>query len=166
MRGARAEGGSAVTDGAVSRRPEGWQPPLPQWSNAQISEHYSTCIKLCTENVSPGRRVWAGRDLKSPGSAARAGLETLRALAAGSFPESRDGAGEGTMKGCLVPAPCSSGVIPQRVGCVRTVLEYRWAIRRKFLGRDTLMSSRSFPTGITPSPCCVQGCPSPAAGPC
>ncbi|NWV11511.1 CND2 protein, partial [Ptilonorhynchus violaceus] len=35
---------------AVSRRPEGWQPALPQWSNAQISEHYSTCIKLSTEN--------------------------------------------------------------------------------------------------------------------
>ncbi|XP_033367584.1 condensin complex subunit 2 [Parus major] len=31
-------------------RSEGWQPPLPQWSNAQISEHYSTCIKLSAEN--------------------------------------------------------------------------------------------------------------------
>uniref|UniRef100_A0A8C3DJQ9 Condensin complex subunit 2 n=1 Tax=Corvus moneduloides TaxID=1196302 RepID=A0A8C3DJQ9_CORMO len=41
---------SAVTDAAVSRRPESWQPPLPQWSNAQIAEHYSTCIKLCSEN--------------------------------------------------------------------------------------------------------------------
>lgn len=39
-------------DPAVSRRSESWQPPLPQWSNAQISEHYSTCIKLSTENVS------------------------------------------------------------------------------------------------------------------
>uniref|UniRef100_A0A8C0UPJ5 Condensin complex subunit 2 n=1 Tax=Cyanistes caeruleus TaxID=156563 RepID=A0A8C0UPJ5_CYACU len=34
----------------LSPRPEGWQPPLPQWSNAQISEHYSTCIKLSAEN--------------------------------------------------------------------------------------------------------------------
>ncbi|NXM32035.1 CND2 protein, partial [Oxyruncus cristatus] len=29
-------------------RQEGWQ--LPQWSNVQISEHYSTCIRLSTEN--------------------------------------------------------------------------------------------------------------------
>uniref|UniRef100_A0A8C3GVP5 Condensin complex subunit 2 n=1 Tax=Corvus moneduloides TaxID=1196302 RepID=A0A8C3GVP5_CORMO len=33
-----------------SSLPESWQPPLPQWSNAQIAEHYSTCIKLCSEN--------------------------------------------------------------------------------------------------------------------
>ncbi|NXL51444.1 CND2 protein, partial [Podilymbus podiceps] len=32
------------------RQAEAWQPALPQWTNAQISEHYSTCIKLSTEN--------------------------------------------------------------------------------------------------------------------
>uniref|UniRef100_A0A8C3DS26 Condensin complex subunit 2 n=1 Tax=Corvus moneduloides TaxID=1196302 RepID=A0A8C3DS26_CORMO len=36
--------------GLGSPAPESWQPPLPQWSNAQIAEHYSTCIKLCSEN--------------------------------------------------------------------------------------------------------------------
>uniref|UniRef100_A0A8D2PT81 Condensin complex subunit 2 n=1 Tax=Zosterops lateralis melanops TaxID=1220523 RepID=A0A8D2PT81_ZOSLA len=38
------------TPGGSQGRPESWQPPLPQWTNAQISEHYSTCIKLSTEN--------------------------------------------------------------------------------------------------------------------
>ncbi|NXS47364.1 CND2 protein, partial [Balaeniceps rex] len=32
------------------RQAEAWLPALPQWSNAQISDHYSTCIKLSTEN--------------------------------------------------------------------------------------------------------------------
>ncbi|XP_068030683.1 condensin complex subunit 2 isoform X2 [Anomalospiza imberbis] len=36
--------------GSPSFRPESWQPPLPHWSNAQISEHYGICIKLSTEN--------------------------------------------------------------------------------------------------------------------
>ncbi|NXG11588.1 CND2 protein, partial [Sakesphorus luctuosus] len=34
--------------GSPAARQEGWQ--LPQWSNAQISEHYGTCIRLSTEN--------------------------------------------------------------------------------------------------------------------
>ncbi|CAN8205632.1 unnamed protein product [Coccothraustes coccothraustes] len=29
---------------------ESWQPSLPQWSDAEISEHYNTCIKLSAEN--------------------------------------------------------------------------------------------------------------------
>ncbi|XP_039558593.1 condensin complex subunit 2 isoform X3 [Passer montanus] len=36
--------------GSPSLRNESWQQPLPQWTNAQIAEHYSTCIKLSTEN--------------------------------------------------------------------------------------------------------------------
>ncbi|NXT35519.1 CND2 protein, partial [Pelecanoides urinatrix] len=32
------------------RQAEAWLPALPQWTNAQISDHYSTCIKLSTEN--------------------------------------------------------------------------------------------------------------------
>ncbi|XP_030319797.1 condensin complex subunit 2 [Calypte anna] len=32
------------------RQAETWQPALPQWTNAQISDHYSTCIKLCSQN--------------------------------------------------------------------------------------------------------------------
>ncbi|NXV94097.1 CND2 protein, partial [Calonectris borealis] len=32
------------------RQAEAWLPTLPQWTNAQISDHYSTCIKLSTEN--------------------------------------------------------------------------------------------------------------------
>ncbi|KAM9608127.1 condensin complex subunit 2 isoform 1-T1 [Morphnus guianensis] len=32
------------------RQTEAWLPALPQWTNAQISDHYSTCIKLSTEN--------------------------------------------------------------------------------------------------------------------
>ncbi|XP_065507823.1 condensin complex subunit 2 [Caloenas nicobarica] len=32
------------------RQAEAWQPALPQWTNAQISDHYSTCLKLSTEN--------------------------------------------------------------------------------------------------------------------
>uniref|UniRef100_A0A8C3KRP7 Condensin complex subunit 2 n=1 Tax=Calidris pygmaea TaxID=425635 RepID=A0A8C3KRP7_9CHAR len=35
---------------ASPRQAEAWQPALPQWTNAQISDHYSTCIKLSTEN--------------------------------------------------------------------------------------------------------------------
>uniref|UniRef100_A0A8D2PRQ7 Condensin complex subunit 2 n=1 Tax=Zosterops lateralis melanops TaxID=1220523 RepID=A0A8D2PRQ7_ZOSLA len=50
MSGPVPPGGIPGTDAAMSRRPESWQPPLPQWTNAQISEHYSTCIKLSTEN--------------------------------------------------------------------------------------------------------------------
>ncbi|KAM6234943.1 condensin complex subunit 2 isoform 2-T2 [Porphyrio hochstetteri] len=35
----------------VSPRPaEAGQPGIPQWTNAEISDHYSTCIKLSTEN--------------------------------------------------------------------------------------------------------------------
>ncbi|NWH17111.1 CND2 protein, partial [Grus americana] len=32
------------------RQAEAWLPAPPQWTNAQISDHYSTCIKLSTEN--------------------------------------------------------------------------------------------------------------------
>ncbi|XP_069733825.1 condensin complex subunit 2 isoform X4 [Phaenicophaeus curvirostris] len=32
------------------RHGETWLPILPQWSNSQIADHYSTCIKLSTEN--------------------------------------------------------------------------------------------------------------------
>ncbi|NXG55452.1 CND2 protein, partial [Hemiprocne comata] len=32
------------------RQAESWLPALPQWTNAQISDHYSTCIKLSSEN--------------------------------------------------------------------------------------------------------------------
>ncbi|NXX80817.1 CND2 protein, partial [Urocolius indicus] len=32
------------------RQAETWLTALPQWNNAQISEHYSTCIKLSAEN--------------------------------------------------------------------------------------------------------------------
>ncbi|XP_075592908.1 condensin complex subunit 2 isoform X1 [Balearica regulorum gibbericeps] len=32
------------------RQAETWLPAPPQWTNAQISDHYSTCIKLSTEN--------------------------------------------------------------------------------------------------------------------
>ncbi|NWQ82723.1 CND2 protein, partial [Columbina picui] len=32
------------------RHAEAWQPTLPQWTNAQISDHYGTCLKLSTEN--------------------------------------------------------------------------------------------------------------------
>ncbi|XP_049687244.1 condensin complex subunit 2 isoform X2 [Accipiter gentilis] len=32
------------------RQTEEWLPAHPRWTNAQISEHYSTCIKLSTEN--------------------------------------------------------------------------------------------------------------------
>ncbi|NXQ94789.1 CND2 protein, partial [Sagittarius serpentarius] len=32
------------------RQAEAWLPAVPQWTNAQISDHYSTCIKLSTEN--------------------------------------------------------------------------------------------------------------------
>ncbi|XP_066062266.1 condensin complex subunit 2 [Chamaea fasciata] len=49
-RRSRAVDSSLQGLGSPSLRPEGWQPPLPQWSNAQISEHYSTCIKLSAEN--------------------------------------------------------------------------------------------------------------------
>ncbi|KAM6331364.1 condensin complex subunit 2 isoform 3-T3 [Alca torda] len=35
---------------ASPRQAEAWLPALPQWTNAQISDHYSTCIKLSTEN--------------------------------------------------------------------------------------------------------------------
>ncbi|XP_005505306.2 condensin complex subunit 2 isoform X1 [Columba livia] len=34
----------------LTRQVEAWQPALPQWTNAQISDHYSTCLKLSTEN--------------------------------------------------------------------------------------------------------------------
>ncbi|KAM6369884.1 condensin complex subunit 2 isoform 2-T2 [Pluvialis apricaria] len=34
----------------ASRQAEACLPALPQWSNAQISDHYSTCIKLSAEN--------------------------------------------------------------------------------------------------------------------
>ncbi|XP_068891515.1 condensin complex subunit 2 isoform X1 [Aphelocoma coerulescens] len=49
-RRSRAVDSSLQGLGSPAPRPESWQPPLPQWSNAQISEHYSTCIKLCSEN--------------------------------------------------------------------------------------------------------------------
>ncbi|XP_053856768.1 condensin complex subunit 2 isoform X1 [Vidua macroura] len=49
-RRSRAVDSSLQGLGSPSLRPESWQPPLPQWSNAQISEHYSTCIKLSAEN--------------------------------------------------------------------------------------------------------------------
>ncbi|KAL9823300.1 condensin complex subunit 2 isoform 2-T2 [Geothlypis trichas] len=49
-RRSRAVDSSLQGLGSPSLRPESWQPPLPQWTNAQISEHYSTCIKLSTEN--------------------------------------------------------------------------------------------------------------------
>ncbi|RMB91067.1 hypothetical protein DUI87_32665 [Hirundo rustica rustica] len=49
-RRSRAVDSSLQGLGSPSLRSEGWQPPLPQWTNAQISEHYSTCIKLSTEN--------------------------------------------------------------------------------------------------------------------
>ncbi|NWU09744.1 CND2 protein, partial [Cephalopterus ornatus] len=39
---------SSLDLGSPAPRQEGWQ--LPQWSNVQISEHYGTCIRLCTEN--------------------------------------------------------------------------------------------------------------------
>ncbi|XP_027762433.1 condensin complex subunit 2 [Empidonax traillii] len=39
---------SSLDLGSPAPRQEGWQ--LPQWSNAQISEHYNTCIRLSTEN--------------------------------------------------------------------------------------------------------------------
>ncbi|NXP09967.1 CND2 protein, partial [Thinocorus orbignyianus] len=32
------------------RQAEEWKPSLPQWTNAQISDHYCTCIKLSAEN--------------------------------------------------------------------------------------------------------------------
>ncbi|NWY59026.1 CND2 protein, partial [Chionis minor] len=34
----------------AARQAEPWLPALPQWTNAQLSEHYSTCIKLSAEN--------------------------------------------------------------------------------------------------------------------
>ncbi|NXF41006.1 CND2 protein, partial [Nyctibius bracteatus] len=34
----------------LPKQAESWLPALPQWTNAQISDHYSTCIKLSTEN--------------------------------------------------------------------------------------------------------------------
>ncbi|NXJ98025.1 CND2 protein, partial [Corythaixoides concolor] len=34
----------------LPRQAESWLPALPQWTNSQISDHYSTCIKLSTEN--------------------------------------------------------------------------------------------------------------------
>uniref|UniRef100_A0A8C3MS16 Condensin complex subunit 2 n=2 Tax=Geospiza parvula TaxID=87175 RepID=A0A8C3MS16_GEOPR len=49
-RRSRAVDSSLQGLGSPSLRTESWQPPLPQWTNAQISEHYSTCIKLSTEN--------------------------------------------------------------------------------------------------------------------
>ncbi|XP_041879111.1 condensin complex subunit 2, partial [Corvus kubaryi] len=49
-RRSRAVDSSLQGLGSPAPRPESWQPPLPQWSNAQIAEHYSTCIKLCSEN--------------------------------------------------------------------------------------------------------------------
>ncbi|NXS65004.1 CND2 protein, partial [Pandion haliaetus] len=36
--------------GGTDSQAEAWLPALPQWTNAQISDHYSTCIKLSTEN--------------------------------------------------------------------------------------------------------------------
>ncbi|NWI24375.1 CND2 protein, partial [Sula dactylatra] len=32
------------------RQAEAWLPAIPHWTNGQISDHYSTCIKLSTEN--------------------------------------------------------------------------------------------------------------------
>ncbi|XP_032937361.1 condensin complex subunit 2 isoform X2 [Catharus ustulatus] len=49
-RRSRAVDSSLQGLGSPSLRPEAWQPPLSHWSNAQIAEHYSTCIKLSTEN--------------------------------------------------------------------------------------------------------------------
>ncbi|NXN63419.1 CND2 protein, partial [Himantopus himantopus] len=44
-------GGRGSSQRRVSRRQaEACLPALPQWSNAQISDHYSTCIKLSAEN--------------------------------------------------------------------------------------------------------------------
>ncbi|XP_053905718.1 condensin complex subunit 2 isoform X3 [Cuculus canorus] len=37
-------------DSPAPRPGESWLPSLPQWSNSQIADHYSTCIKLSTEN--------------------------------------------------------------------------------------------------------------------
>ncbi|NXE15536.1 CND2 protein, partial [Lophotis ruficrista] len=34
----------------AARQAEAWLPALPQWSHAQISDHYTTCIKLSAEN--------------------------------------------------------------------------------------------------------------------
>ncbi|XP_074784597.1 condensin complex subunit 2 isoform X1 [Athene noctua] len=34
----------------ASRQAQLWLPTLSQWTNSQISDHYSTCIKLSTEN--------------------------------------------------------------------------------------------------------------------
>ncbi|XP_056364560.1 condensin complex subunit 2 isoform X2 [Oenanthe melanoleuca] len=49
-RRSRAVDSSLQGLGSPSLRPEDWQRPLAQWSNAQIAEHYSTCIKLSAEN--------------------------------------------------------------------------------------------------------------------
>ncbi|NXH67552.1 CND2 protein, partial [Hydrobates tethys] len=40
------------------RQAEAWLPTLPQWTNAQISDHYSTCIKLSTENKITTKNVF------------------------------------------------------------------------------------------------------------
>ncbi|XP_074415472.1 condensin complex subunit 2 isoform X2 [Zonotrichia albicollis] len=36
--------------GSPSVRTKTWRSPLPQWTDAQIAEHYKTCIKLSAEN--------------------------------------------------------------------------------------------------------------------
>ncbi|KAM6036152.1 condensin complex subunit 2 isoform 3-T3 [Theristicus caerulescens] len=40
------------------RQAEAWLPALPRWTNAQISDHYSTCIKLSTENKITTKNVF------------------------------------------------------------------------------------------------------------
>uniref|UniRef100_A0A8C5IEE1 Condensin complex subunit 2 n=1 Tax=Junco hyemalis TaxID=40217 RepID=A0A8C5IEE1_JUNHY len=37
-------------EGLGSPSTEKWRSPLPQWTDAQIAEHYKTCIKLSAEN--------------------------------------------------------------------------------------------------------------------
>ncbi|NXW01894.1 CND2 protein, partial [Fregetta grallaria] len=40
------------------RQAEAWLLAIPQWSNAQISDHYSACIKLSTENKITTKNVF------------------------------------------------------------------------------------------------------------
>ncbi|XP_017687353.1 PREDICTED: condensin complex subunit 2 [Lepidothrix coronata] len=47
---------SSLGLGSPAPGQEGWQ--LPQWSNVQISEHYSTCIRLSTENKITSRNAF------------------------------------------------------------------------------------------------------------
>ncbi|XP_059726726.1 condensin complex subunit 2 isoform X2 [Haemorhous mexicanus] len=49
-RRSRAVESSLEKLGSPPPRTENWLPPLPRWTNAQMSEHYTTCIRLSAEN--------------------------------------------------------------------------------------------------------------------